>query len=636
MAFVNTCNPMTFQYNVGIGTDTNLVQTLTVCGTNTRVESRAGGNTNAGAYYTVYNGASLVGQSSQFVDNAGNWILYTGTTSEAERLRVTAAGNLGIGTTSPQSALHVTNTVAVSPSAPGFHAGIDSNGYASIQLTGCASLGSYIDFSCASTDFLGRILYDTTNNYMSFGVCQAERMRITNSGNVGIGTTSPTYNLVVGNDLGNLSTLSTTSVVGNTSANSFFVIGQSATRNLQFNWQYNATAGSACGQIVTYGYSNPISIDGSRLVLQSLSGGKVGIGTATGNGQLTVAVDQSVNNQHINIVGTQTSYSQEYSLGIPTSTKDFRIYDGTAGATRFTLTSTGNVGIGTTSPGAIFHVSGSGDVLMRAQSSGASSTAASYYLTAVGGVAKRYYAGINVSSANGAFEVYDDTCASSRLLVSSVGNVGIGTTTPQSSLHVAGTLAQNPTGTGVHIGIDAGGYAGIQLTGGTTQGAYIDFSCTGTDAPGRIIYYITSNSMDFTVCGGSRMTIVCNGNIGIATATPSYKLHVNGTFYAAGSSIKYKEGICNYDTDSCLFMCLKPVAYQYKDEWQHLGRELKSQSQIGLIAEDVAEVMPELAILVNEDDEKVVRNVDYEKLSVVLLKEVQKLRQEVDELKNNK
>jgi hypothetical protein len=47
-------------------------------------------------------------------------------------------------------------------------------------------------------------------------------------------------------------------------------------------------------------------------------------------------------------------------------------------------------------------------------------------------------------------------------------------------------------------------------------------------------------------------------------------------------------------------------------------------------------VYPELAILVNEDDNKVVRNVDYEKLSIILLSEVQKLRKEVDNLKNNK
>jgi hypothetical protein len=213
------------------------------------------------------------------------------------------------------------------------------------------------------------------------------------------------------------------------------------------------------------------------------------------------------------------------------------------------------------------------------------------------------------------------------------GLVGIGTSSPQSALHVAGLLSGNPSGTGVHMGIDAGGYAGIQLTGGTSTGAYIDFSCTATDAPGRIIYYHTSNSMDFTVCAFSRMTIVCNGNIGMGIVCPSYRLHVNGTFYAAGSSVDYKQGICQYNTDSCMFMCLKPVTYQYKDEYTHLGKELKSETQIGLIAEDVAEVYPELAILVNEDDQKIVRNVDYEKLSIVLLSEVQKLRKELDELK---
>ena len=49
--------------------------------------------------------------------------------------------------------------------------------------------------------------------------------------------------------------------------------------------------------------------------------------------------------------------------------------------------------------------------------------------------------------------------------------------------------------------------------------------------------------------------------------------------------------------------------------------------------EKIVEVYPELAILKDEDDQKIVRNVDYEKLSIVLLSEVQKLRKELDELK---
>jgi hypothetical protein len=134
-------------------------------------------------------------------------------------------------------------------------------------------------------------------------------------------------------------------------------------------------------------------------------------------------------------------------------------------------------------------------------------------------------------------------------------------------------------------------------------------------------------------CGTRRLFLGANGNVGINCITPSYRLHVNGSFYAAGSSCEYKTSVCQYDTDSCMFMKLKPVTYQYKDEYKHLGKELKSETQIGLIAEEVAETYPELAILVNEEDNKVVRNVDYEKLSIVLLSEVQKLRKEVDDLK---
>jgi hypothetical protein len=131
-----------------------------------------------------------------------------------------------------------------------------------------------------------------------------------------------------------------------------------------------------------------------------------------------------------------------------------------------------------------------------------------------------------------------------------------------------------------------------------------------------------------------KMRITSCGNLGVGTTSPTYKLQVNGTFYAAGSSQDYKQGICQYDTDSCMFMKLKPVTYQYKEEYKHLGKELKSKTQIGLIAEEVAETYPELAILVKENDNDVVRNVDYEKLSIVLLSEVQKLRREVDDLKH--
>jgi hypothetical protein len=136
--------------------------------------------------------------------------------------------------------------------------------------------------------------------------------------------------------------------------------------------------------------------------------------------------------------------------------------------------------------------------------------------------------------------------------------------------------------------------------------------------------------------GTRYMDVTSTGNIGINTSSPgTYKLNVNGTFYSAGSSLEYKTDITTLDTDTNKILELRPVTYQYKDEYKHLGKELKSGTQIGLIAEEVAEVFPELALLKqDEDGETRVRNVDYEKLSILLLSEVQKLRKEVNELKN--
>ena len=201
-----------------------------------------------------------------------------------------------------------------------------------------------------------------------------------------------------------------------------------------------------------------------------------------------------------------------------------------------------------------------------------------------------------------------------KMKITSAGNVGINCTSPGSKLTVGGTLTTTDT---------------ITTTSGTVN------TIISWNASVGIIGTDTNHGLQIRTCGTERIRITCNGEIGINTTSPgSYKLNVNGAFYAAGSSCEYKTQICQYNTDSCMFMKLTPVTYQYKDEYCHLGKELKSGTQIGLIAEDVAEVYPELAILKDEEDNKVVRNVDYEKLSIILLSELQKLRAEVDELKS--
>ena len=241
--------------------------------------------------------------------------------------------------------------------------------------------------------------------------------------------------------------------------------------------------------------------------------------------------------------------------------------------------------------------------------------------------------------------------ATSRLYIKNDGKVGIGTQSPKYSLDIAGGAMSNFYMSCCNTTIDSSGPFDYGIIGtGNIAGALIINDIVGArySIHGGNYNLTFRKSVRGTTTACSYCTVMqfvgaldtnCVTNVsithrlGIGTTSPSYGLHVNGTFYAAGSSCEYKTSICQYNTDSCMFMKLTPVTYQYKDEYTHLGKELKSVTQIGLIAEDVAEVYPELAILVNEDDQKIVRNVDYEKLSIVLLSEVQKLRKELDELK---
>jgi hypothetical protein len=230
--------------------------------------------------------------------------------------------------------------------------------------------------------------------------------------------------------------------------------------------------------------------------------------------------------------------------------------------------------------------------------------------------------GLIGSTGNTPFSI--ESCGTRRIHLTSSGKIGMGNISPCAKLSVY-TTSPHPNATGLSVAADACG------TNLLARDSCFHNWFPYTDG----LNYYSADAHTFR--NGNHTTtwmqITSAGNVGINCTSPSYRLHVNGTFYAAGSSEEYKTSICQYDTNSCMFMKLKPVTYQYKDEYKHLGKELKSETQIGLIAEEVAETYPELAILVKENDNDVVRNVDYEKLSIVLLSEVQKLRKEVDDLK---
>jgi len=217
-----------------------------------------------------------------------------------------------------------------------------------------------------------------------------------------------------------------------------------------------------------------------------------------------------------------------------------------SGVPLFTILSGGNVGIGLTSPSQKLEVAGfvmAGTTYrtsIGASGSGAyiyfGDTSNLYSIGRIGG----YNSLFNISSFNGpiSFQISD----SEKVRINSNGNLGIGTTNPINKFAV---ISSNTTGyynrtdpvaifqgvspSTVLISVDGnvnGYYAELKL--GNAQSTYYPYSAYIRGIQGSGIDYYR---LEFGTANGSaattKMTIATDGNIGIGTASPSSKLHID-------------------------------------------------------------------------------------------------------------
>jgi hypothetical protein len=173
-----------------------------------------------GVYGRGYTGAAFTSQSNGLIaitagetwntTATGTYIVFettpNGSTTRTEKMRITGAGNVGIGTTAPT--LTATRGLHIDGTTSEIHLTSTSGG-------GTTSTDGSVIQQWSDN---GLYIWNKENASMSFGTNNNEKMRITGDGKVGIGTTSPSYLLTVGNGTGtNKSTISIYSY-GNISA----------------------------------------------------------------------------------------------------------------------------------------------------------------------------------------------------------------------------------------------------------------------------------------------------------------------------------------------------------------------------------------------------------------------------------
>ncbi len=479
-------------------------------------------------------------------------------TAGSERFRVDSSGNVGIGTSAPGTRFQVADVAAPS--------GLSSTAVRVTRSNYGADFIGYIDQGVGH----GAIISTVDNG------TPTERMRITSAGNVGVGTAAPGATL---------------DVVTNSSAAGFSLRGRTSDNVSDFSFKSNDAA-TTYAQI--QGRSTDLRIQANSTLPVTFftnsaeraridSSGNVGIGTSSPAVPLEVAGNirslglfQRFDNSGLSLSGGTTFNTGGAGIALRGVSAGFNTYGMefyAGGSERMRIDSSGNVGIGTSSPGFKLDIA-SGDIRLsntRGIRWGTSDQAFIFGDDGDGGGYLQF--GIN----------------SERMRIDSSGNLLVGTTSP-----MAGTSSnefRNTTADVWPLALNANNRGLLVRNSASGSGFYALFEYQGGTANGSI-----------TWSGGT-------------------------TSYNTSSDYRLKDIDGPIANSGAYIDALKPV----QGSWKADGSRF-----IGLLAHEVQEVS-ETQIATGEKDGEEMQAMDYSAPEIIanLIAEIQSLRARVAQLEGN-
>ena len=461
-------------------------------------------------------------------------------------------GRVGIGTETPGNKLVISQPVSTTFGNAGTYIGLGGteNAFGQTVLLGFGYRGSSTSEYPAVMGYLATDNGGNQNGALVFGTrsvttntATTERMRITSSGNVGIGTSSPVFADGFGVQIHNVS----------------------GSSRLRFTNNSSGATATDGGEIAFAGSDFYIgNNEAANLVLYTSATERMRIAS---NGDITFAQSRIL----------QTTASSGY---LALYGNGGGVYFGGSVANQMFLSSSGNLGIGTTSP-----TNFTNQTSLSINGVGVSRLDMFVSGTRKGGLVSASDA--TYVEADTAIPLIFNTNGNERMRISSGGNVGIGTSSPNSRLQI-----------GTMVAYTGSGYT-FAMGNGTTD------------------FLITVNAAQ----SGSSVTFYSSTDYLFNRSGPSSTGVISAYGFNNISDYRLKYDLESFDG---LSLISQIKTYKYKMEETH-------ETQYGVLAHEIQEVLPHLVVGVKDGDR--MQSVDYQKIVPMLIKSVQEQQTQINELK---